>query len=315
MHVLYPQLAHAWAVAPDEPGLLEFAWVARAYQERAGMRQTIEAWAARCKAITAMHVQDANGQDQVLSISRAVATGELTDFASVLFSIGSAYEHLGRRKEALEFYNRACAAQEEAGEYSALAITLNNIGSLYYELNQFGAALKYLRQSAAIHEQHGDPACAQLGQTYNNLGVICTSLGLAPDAVNYFALSLSNHMGRQDHASESVTRANLAKFHHLRGPLSAAVEQMHRVVELDQLTASSNVDKHRAKLAQLRCEQAVEIARGGSHVSAETSPGSMFSRTAGNGLILKTPDNIKQVVRAAIKGRVARLPSIGISND
>lgn len=312
MNALYPQLAHAWALAPDDPGLLEFAYVARIYQQRAGMRRTVEAWAARCAAISAIHEMSSPTLDtmQTLGSANAVSTSE--GHGAVLFDIGSAYERLARREQALAYYTRASTAQEQAGEYRALAITLNNIGSLYYELNQFGAALKYLRRSAAIHEQHGDPACAQLGQTYNNLGVVCTSLGLAQDALNYFVLSLSNQSARGDYASEAVTRANLAKYHHLRGPLSEAVSQMTRVVELDQRTASPQFEKHQAKLAQLRSEWADEVARGGVRVSAETSPGSVFGNQTAYRATLKTPVDLRQVIRSVVQGYLTRRPAPGL---
>ncbi|HEY3291324.1 MAG TPA: tetratricopeptide repeat protein [Anaerolineae bacterium] len=311
MDALYPQLAHAWALAPDDPGLLEFAYVAHAYQQRAGMWRTIEAWAARCAAVGAIHELSASTIDKMQTLITASPVSTSEGHGAVLFDIGSAYERLEQREQALDYYSRASTAQQQAGEYHALAITLNNIGSLYYELNQYGAALKYLKQSAATHEQHGDPACAQLGQTYNNMGVVCTSLGLAQEALNYFVLSLSNQSARSDLASEAVTRANLAKYHHLRGPLSEAVAQMARVVELDTRTNSPQLEKHQAKLTQLRGELADEAARGGVRVGVETSPGMVFGNQSANRTTLKTPLDLRQVIRSVAQSYLTRRPAPG----
>ncbi len=318
---LYPQLEHAWASTPDEPVLLEFVWAARLYQVKRGMTRAIQSWNWRCRSMphvagagNAHSASDDRGAELLETVSRTleiadsveIATGATSEnsTAAVLFNIGSACDSLGRREQALEYYNRAWPLQEKGGDMAGLAITLNNIGSIYYELNMPGKALDYLRLSVACRDKLGDAASAQFGQTLNNLGVIYTSLGLAREAAENFAHSLDIHIRLGDTAGEAVTRANLAKFHHLRGPLSEAVAHMQRVVELDRINGSSHLRTHQDKLERLMLELQQEQSRGGEPAGVETSPGSMVSSTPGNLIMLKAPaPKPARGLRAALSSR------------
>ncbi|HEY3289998.1 MAG TPA: NB-ARC domain-containing protein [Anaerolineae bacterium] len=319
LEVIYPQVEHAWAGSPDEPLLLEFAWTARLYQIKRGMDRTIKSWIWRCKNMP--HVASASApntasDDRAIELMEAVnrtldlaehieiATGEtaVSSLGAVLFNIGSAYDSLGRREQALEYYSRAWPLQEKCGDQAGLAITLNNIGSIYYEMQLPGKALDYLRISVACRERIKDDSSAQFGQTLNNLGVVYTNLGLARDAAKHFRRSLDIHIKLGDHAGEAVTRTNLAKFHHLRGPLKDAVTHMTRVVELDKLLASPELNRHQTKLAKLKIELDDEIARGGVPISMDTAPGSMISSTPGNLYVLKAP----QAPRKSFHKTIAR---------
>jgi tetratricopeptide (TPR) repeat protein len=284
----YGQIMQAWAYAPDEPSLLEFVWTMRLYQERMGLQHVIARWTQRCISMPRLACAGANSQrtmelleivNRTLNIADGVtvARGAANEcnHASVLFNIGSAYDILERREQALEYYHRAWPIQEQYGDREGLAITLNNIGSTYYELNLPGKALEFLRLSLTCREQNGDRTSAQYGQTLNNLGVIYTSLGMAKEALDHFTRSLSIHQALRDMAGEALTRSNLARYHHLRGPLSDAIAHMQRVVELDHLLGSSEITRHQAKLARLVAGLSPACANAPSTVPAQTPVGAI----------------------------------------
>ena len=323
LDAIYAQVEHAWACSPDEPLLLEFIWAARLYQIKRGLRRALQSWMWRCRNMphaASAGAPDAAFDDRGIELMEAVhralelvdnvevagGAGAIGAQAGVLFNIGSAYDSLGRRELALEYYARAWPLQEKCGDDAGLAITLNNIGSIYYELNLPGKALDYLRLSVQCREHIGDNASSQLGQTLNNLGVVYTNLGYGHEAAGHFMNSLNIHIRLGDHSGEAITRANLAKFHHLRGPLKDAVSHMERVVELDKLTASPELNKHQTKLIKLKDELAAEIARGGTPIGVETSPGSMISSTPGNLLMLKTPAAPRASLRKTLADRLRR---------
>ncbi len=327
---IYPQVEHAWASTPDEPLLLEMAWSTRLYQAKRGMLKAMASWSSRCKEmpfIASSTAPNSSSDDRGIELMDAVQrTMELIDDvelssregyelipainlntqAAVMFNIGSAYDSLGRRDQALDYYARAWPLQEEAGDEAALAITLNNIGSIYYEMNLPGKALDYLKLSMKCREHLGDNGSSHFGQTLNNLGVIYTNLGLAKEAAAHFTRSLNIHIQLGDYASEATTRANLAKFHHLRGPLQDAVVHMARLVELDKLTASPELNRHHTKLLKLQNELDAEIVRGSPAIGVDTSPGSMVSSTPGNLVIHKTPEAPRSSLRKSLADRFKR---------
>ena len=271
----YDQIMQAWSGAPDDPALLEFVWSMRQYQERIGLQHVINSWSQRCIGMPrlacassthnrAMELLDIVNRTLTIADSAMITNGAAvhTNRATVLFNVGNAFDILQRREQALHYYDRTWPVQEELGDREGLAITLNNIGSIYYEMNLPGKALEYLRLSLDTREGCHDSASTQFGQTLNNLGVIYTSLGMAKEAMEHFTRSLRVHQQLHDMAGEALTRANLARFHQLRGPLSDAITHMRRVVELDLLIGSPDITRHQAKLAHLLAELSPSDATG-----------------------------------------------------
>jgi CHAT domain-containing protein/Tfp pilus assembly protein PilF len=80
----------------------------------------------------------------------------------------------GKKKEALELFEKALVICREIGDKSGEGKLLNNIGAVYNNLGQYQKALDFYQQSLAISQKIGDKAgegiiFARIGDIYNNL--------------------------------------------------------------------------------------------------------------------------------------------------
>jgi tetratricopeptide (TPR) repeat protein len=233
----YGQIKWAWAAAPDDERLLDFIWALRIYQERRGLRRDQIDWIER-----GLRIAEAQGLRSYLAV--------------LLNNIGRVYNSLGQRQKALEYYEQALPIQEEAGDRAGLAATLNNIGSVYNSLGQRQKALEYYEQVRLIAEEVGDRY--GLAVTLSNIGHVYDNLGQRQKALEYYeqARPIREEVG--DRAGEAVTRFNIAIVYRQEGRLAEAVVQLRRVVELDELVQSPDLEQDRAILAQLEAELAAQ---------------------------------------------------------
>ncbi|MGI9180958.1 MAG: tetratricopeptide repeat protein, partial [Longimicrobiaceae bacterium] len=127
---------------------------------------------------------------------------------------------------------------------------------VYDSLGQRQKALEYYEQALPIREEVGDRA--GLATTLSNLGLVYNSLGQRQKALEYYeqALPIQEEVG--DRAGEAVTRFNIAIVYRQEGRLAEAVVQLRRVVELDELVQSPDLEQDRAILAQLEAELAAQ---------------------------------------------------------
>ncbi|MGD1704476.1 tetratricopeptide repeat protein, partial [Dapis sp. BLCC M229] len=74
-------------------------------------------------------------------------TGNLSREAVTLLGIGSAYDDLGEKQIALNFYQKALPIYRQIGDRGGEATTLNNIGSVYDSLGEKQIALNFYNQA------------------------------------------------------------------------------------------------------------------------------------------------------------------------
>jgi CHAT domain-containing protein len=76
--------------------------------------------------------------------------------ATTLNNIGSVYDDLGEKQEALKYYNQALPLRRAVGDRGGEATNLNNIGAVYDDLGEKQEALKYYNQALPLRRAVGN---------------------------------------------------------------------------------------------------------------------------------------------------------------
>jgi len=82
---------------------------------------------------------------------------------------------LGRKQEALRYYEQALRIRKELGDQKNEGTALNNLGDVYGDLGQWQEALGYYEQALRIHRDVGNRG--EEGTTLWNIGAACFDLG------------------------------------------------------------------------------------------------------------------------------------------
>ena len=139
IQTFYEQLQWAWHNAPDAPDTLKLLWAVRIYRERRGL------WADYLA-----------GAERGLVICRA--HGLRQNESVLLVHLGYAYNALGQRQTALDYYQQALPIWEEVGDRYGEAITRYNMAMIYRAQGDLAGAIAQLRQTVALDRlvQHPD---------------------------------------------------------------------------------------------------------------------------------------------------------------
>ena len=137
--------------------------------------------------------------------------GDKLGEAKTLNNIGLIYDARGEKRKALEFYNRSLPLLKEIKDRATEGITLVNMGLVYDSLGEKQKALAYYHQALTLLRASGEKASEAV--TLNNLGFIYDSLGEKQNALDYFdqALPILRAMG--DKRVEAVTLNNIGYVH------------------------------------------------------------------------------------------------------
>jgi tetratricopeptide (TPR) repeat protein len=96
---------------------------------------------------------------------------------------------LGKKEEALKYYEQALAIGREVGDRGMEGTTLNNLGAVNNALGKKEEALKYYEQALAIRREVGDRGGE--GITLGNIGALYFAKADYPAALAYFLLAKS----------------------------------------------------------------------------------------------------------------------------
>jgi tetratricopeptide (TPR) repeat protein len=179
--------------------------------------------------------------------------GDRVRLAALLNNLGLVYfSTVGQREKAFDFYDRALSIRKELGDRTGISQTLTNIGLVYHNLGQWAEAIAYYKRAVPLMEEVGN--WSDLAFTLNKIGLAYYSLGQQEEALDYYhrALPIMEQLG--DRFGESDTRDYLATIYRLQGRLDEAAAELRRVVDLDRLTQSPNLERNLAALTQLEAE-------------------------------------------------------------
>ncbi|NEN90252.1 MAG: CHAT domain-containing protein [Okeania sp. SIO3H1] len=154
----------------------------------------------------------------------------LTWEAVTLLGIGSAYDSLGEKQTALNYYQQALPIFQQVDYQGGEATALNNIGSVYDSLGEKPKALNYYQQALPIYQQVGEQGME--ANTLNNIGAVYDSLGKKPKALNYFEQALLKLQQVGDIRGEANTLNNIGAVYSDLGEKQKALNYYQQALPL-----------------------------------------------------------------------------------
>ncbi|MEP6517992.1 CHAT domain-containing protein [Microcoleus vaginatus] len=156
--------------------------------------------------------------------------GDRTAEATTLNNIGLAYNDLGEKQKAKEYFNQALPLFRAMGDRAKEATTLTNIGIVYSDLGEKQTALDYYKQALDLRQKAGDRRGEAL--TLNNTGTTYSELGNQQKAEEYFNQALPLFRAVGDRPGEALTLYNMANIKGDRGNLIAALTDIETSIKI-----------------------------------------------------------------------------------
>ncbi|MEG4499067.1 CHAT domain-containing protein [Microcoleus sp. F10-C6] len=156
--------------------------------------------------------------------------GDRTAEATTLNNIGLAYNDLGEKQKAKEYFNQALPLFRAVGDRAKEATTLTNIGLVYSDLGEKQTALDYYKQALDLRQKAGDRRGEAL--TLNNTGTTYSELGKQQKAEEYFNQALPLFRAVGDRPGEALTLYNMANIKGDRGNLIAALTDIETSIKI-----------------------------------------------------------------------------------
>jgi len=157
--------------------------------------------------------------EQLLEINQNLEVGiaQLTrlQVAHIYNELGSVYDDLGNKQEALRYFGEALSIPKEVGDRGGEGTTLNNLGKVYDDLGNKQEALRYYGEALSIMREVRDRG--REGATLNNLGKVYNALGDTQEALRYYGEALSIRREVGDRGGEGATLNNLGSVYNALG--------------------------------------------------------------------------------------------------
>ncbi|MEG4584099.1 CHAT domain-containing protein [Microcoleus sp. MOSTC5] len=154
----------------------------------------------------------------------------LSPEATTLNNIGLAYNDLGEKQKAKEYFNQALPLFRAMGDRAKEASTLTNIGLVYSDLGEKQTALDYYKQALDLRQKAGDRRGEAL--TLNNTGITYSELGQQQKAEEYFNQALPLFRAVGDRPGEALTLYHMAILKGDRGNLIAALTDIETSIKI-----------------------------------------------------------------------------------
>ncbi len=157
---------------------------------------------------------------------------ERSRVARIYIELGAVYDALGKKQEALSYYEQALAIRREVGNRGGEGTTLHNLGMVYNALGKKQEALSYFERALAIWREVGDRGGE--GMTLNNLGAVYDDLGKKQEALSYFeqALVICREVG--DRGGEGTTLHNLGSVYDALGKKQEALSYYEQALVISR---------------------------------------------------------------------------------
>jgi tetratricopeptide (TPR) repeat protein/CHAT domain-containing protein len=150
--------------------------------------------------------------------------------ATTVLGIGSVYDDLGDKQQALNFYNQSLPLLIEVENKSGQVITLNNIGFIYHRLGDKQQALKFYDRSLSLAIETEDKS--RQATTLNNIGGVHSDLGDKQQALEFYDRSLSLAIETKDKSQQARTLNNIGRVYDSLGDKQQALKFYDRSLSL-----------------------------------------------------------------------------------
>ena len=129
--------------------------------------------------------------------------------------LGLAYNNLGKKQQALQYFQDSLPFRRVTGDRHGEAATLLNIGNIYSAFGEQQKALQYIQDALALLLVVGD----RQGAAYalNSVGGVYSILGEQQKALQYFQEALPLSQAIEDRRAEAMTLHNLGEAYSALG--------------------------------------------------------------------------------------------------
>lgn len=145
---------------------------------------------------------------EALTISDALKSKK--NVAYINNAIGLLFMRTGNYEKSISYLLEAKKLYSIQNNQFGLGKVYNNLGGTYYKLGQNILALENLEKAYEIKKQFGNNN-GNLGNTINNIGLVCMQLKLYSKAIDYFSQALVQYRRNDDKWGEANTLNNLAQ--------------------------------------------------------------------------------------------------------
>ena len=137
-------------------------------------------------------------------------------------AMGISYAHIGRAREAIEYFKKGAGIYHELGDRRQEGALLGNLGNAYAQLGKVEEALRYCEQDLEIAREAGDQR--REAMAHGNLGDIHRGRGDIQGAIQYYEqrLQITRQIG--DRRSEGNALGGLGQSYAALGNVERALD-------------------------------------------------------------------------------------------
>ncbi len=186
--------------------------------------------------------------------------GVRRDIAGVLNSMGLTYDYLHQADKALDYYQRAARASQDAQDRGGEAMALSNLGTFYDSQGDYPTALSYSRQALEIQRALNDRAGE--ARSLNNIGYTYHNMKEWDRAQGYYEQAIAIWLALDDQVNLAAGWANLGALYEDRGDAATALDLYERAIAgREKLRAAAGLEEFKASIAGLYTGVYVRAAR------------------------------------------------------
>jgi len=187
-------------------------------------------------AITRASVDNAgsnsNNKQKLLDTYKQALAFTSVEEASLLSSLGGVYFKLGKKQEAVEYYNQALSLFRAEKKPSREAETLSFIANLYFQSGETQSSLNFYKQALEIQRAEKDTAAQ--ARTLRTIAIIYTQLGELQQALATYNQALELQRERKDLAGQADILGGIGWVYFTRGQFQLALDSHNQALTLWQ---------------------------------------------------------------------------------
>jgi CHAT domain-containing protein/tetratricopeptide (TPR) repeat protein len=175
---------------------------------------------------------NSNDKQKLLDTYKQALAFTNVEEASLLNSVGGVYFELGKKQEALEYYNQALSLFRAEKKPSREAETLSFIANLYFQSGETQSSLNFYNQALEIQRAEKDTAAQ--ARTLGTIGIIYLQLGELQQALATYNQALELQRERKDFARQADILGGIGWVYFKWGQYQKALDSHHQALKLWQ---------------------------------------------------------------------------------
>jgi tetratricopeptide (TPR) repeat protein len=164
--------------------------------------------------------------------------------APIYGQLGSVKYNQGEYQEAITFYEKALAVQQQSipPNHPDLAISYMGIGSVFYSMGAYPKALEYYEKALVIQQQSLPPNHPSLASSYNNIGAVYEDMGDYPKALSSHekALAIKQQLLPPNHPDLAKSYIGIGNVYCRMDDYAKALSSYKKALAIKQQSLLSN---------------------------------------------------------------------------